>query len=161
MINLDVDTKADFSKPITVDELKAAVRKPVKKSALSSVKKQNVKSGVRFARDYKTKQAVLLKKCRNKVLEEQERQSLNGKVRKYTREMQNRDAIASKSLKMKKQALSTASDFDDKFAEAVQFVPGRKFDNIIYNSSTAKEASVMLDDIYDDIIDIAEAIDTE
>lgn len=73
-------------------------------------------------------------------------------VRKYTKEMQNRDAIVKKSKAMRKRAKSTKSVYDDKFAEAAA-APTKRFDKIIYGSVTTDEAEKLLDTAFSDVIE--------
>lgn len=79
----------------------------------------------------------------------------DAQVRKYTKEMQNRDAIAKRSRKMCEQARQTKSAADDKFAYSAA-APTKQFDKLIYNSVTADDAVVSLDDIFEDIVDSIE-----
>lgn len=79
----------------------------------------------------------------------------NNAVRKYTKEMQNRDAIAKKSKAMRKRARTTASNYDDKFAEAAA-APTKRFDKIIYGSATAEDAEKTLDNAFSAVMDIAD-----
>lgn len=73
-------------------------------------------------------------------------------VRKYTKEMQNRDAIIKKSKAMRKKAKSTKSVRDDKFAEAAA-APTRRFDKIIYGSATTDDAEKLLDSAFSDVME--------
>lgn len=74
----------------------------------------------------------------------------NGAVRKYAKEMRNRDIIAKKSKAMRLMAKKTASSYDDKFAQAAAS-PTSKFDKIIYGSATAGDAADKLDALFDSV----------
>lgn len=122
-------------------------------------KRIDIKSVV-YAAKNDNKQAKRRKKKAKSVqakqdTESQERALQNAKVRKYTKEMQNRDAIVNESRKMCNKASKTRSNLDDKFAMAAR-TPSRRFDNIIYNSPTADDASELLNDIFEAVMDDSE-----
>ena len=73
------------------------------------------------------------------------------KIRKYTKEMQNRDVILHKARKMRKRAALTASNLDDKFAIAAM-APTKRFDNIVYSSATTDDAAELLDDVFEAVV---------
>lgn len=122
-------------------------------------KRIDIKSVV-YAAKSDNKQAKRRKKKAKSVqvkqdTEPQERALQNAKVRKYTKEMQNRDAIVNESRKMHNKASRTRSSLDDKFAMAAR-TPSRRFDNIIYNSATADDASELINDIFEAVMDDSE-----
>lgn len=96
----------------------------------------------------KRKRPVRQKQSENEIVYDKIQKG--NKVRKYTKEMQNRDAITKKAYKMRKQAASTVSDVDDKFATAA-IAPTRKFDKIIYNSATTDDAIDKLEYAFADV----------
>lgn len=101
------------------------------------------------------------KKCDNNNTKKihaqnQQKAARINKVRKYTKEMQNREAVKDSYSKMKKMATSTVSTFDDKFVHGAKHC-NYKFDDAIYNSPTADDASDIAFDIADDIIDDVES----
>lgn len=175
-INLQVNTAISIDEPVTMQELQAAVKRCKKetdepKQELSKQSQDSVAVNAQVkARDiklYKTvsdNKAVIrdiqsvesAKKSKYKSKAERdeafEKVLKGNKVRKYTKEMQNRDAIAKQSKAMRKKARKTASNYDDKFAEEAA-TPTKQFDNIIYGSATTGDAENMLDSAFSDIMD--------
>lgn len=107
---------------------------------------------VYFASNYKTKLAIahVSRKKRKKQQQEMEEAAQNGRVRKYTKEMRNRDAIVKMSKAMRQAALKTKTTKDDDFADAAMN-PGRKFDDLVYNAATSDDAADVLDGMFKDI----------
>ena len=178
-LNLKVKTAINFNEPVTMQELKAAVSKPDAANASQQEQSQektqeSVKSdAIIKAKDVKmcktvsdnravkdvAKNVKLPEKTRRKskkVNDEAFEKIVKGNsVRKYTKEMQNRDAIAKKSKAMRKKARTTASNYDDKFAEAAA-APTKQFDSIIYGSATTGDAEETLNNVFSDVMSLSE-----
>lgn len=173
-INLGSAITVSLDDAVTVQELQAVIDMSKKgktndnivtdtvmteETSKSQKKRIDAKSVIYVAKN-DNKQAKIRKKKAKKIREKQdtenqERASQNTKVRKYTKEMQNRDAIAKKSRKMCNEASKTRSNLDDKFAMAAR-TPSRRFDNIIYNSPTTDDASELLDEIFEAVMNDSE-----
>lgn len=172
-INLDAGKAISLNDAVTSQELNAAVdtssykrmgtseqEKISSEKAAKSKKKKNIADSVIYAAKNDNKQAKRRKKKARKarekqIAESQERAAQGAKVRKYTKEMQNRDAVIRKSRSMRKKAAMTASALDDKFAIAAM-APTKRFDCIIYNSATPDDASELLDDVFEAIMNDSE-----
>ncbi len=160
-INFDINSQVDFSsKPVKTEEIieendDSQVEVEITKQ---QAKLQATAKDIKLVGNYKTKQAVTCKRrrCRKKKTDDEarERAAQNGKVRKYTKEMQNREAIIEKSRSMRREALLTESSMDDKFAFDA-LMPTRRFDKIVYGSATTDDAEDMLEDIFNDIVGAA------
>lgn len=170
-INLDAGKAISLNDAVTSQELNAAVDTSSYKrmgtseqEKIASEKvaksKKNIADSVIYAVKNDNKQAKRRKKKARKarekqIAESQERAAQGAKVRKYTKEMQNRDAVIRKSRSMRKKAAMTASGLDDKFAIAAM-APTKRFDCIIYNSATPDDASELLDDVFEAIMNDSE-----
>lgn len=140
-----------------VDEYQPCAEESVRADISENVcfaKKANVRKTVMIEENPKSKtkkkrkRPVGQKQSENEIVYDKIQKG--NKVRKYTKEMQNRDAITKKAYKMRKQAASTVSDVDDKFATAA-IAPTRKFDKIIYNSATTDDAIDKLEHAFADV----------
>lgn len=170
-INLDAGKAISLNDAVTSQELNAAVDTSSYKrmgtseqekiaSEKAAKSKKNIADSVIYAVKNDNKQAKRRKKKARKarekqIAESQERAAQGAKVRKYTKEMQNRDAVIRKSRSMRKKAAMTASGLDDKFAIAAM-APTKRFDCIIYNSATPDDASELLDDVFEAIMNDSE-----
>ncbi len=160
-INFDINSQIDFSsKPVKTEEIieendDSQVEVEITKQ---QAKLQATAKDIKLVGNYKTKQAVTCKRRRRRKKktddEARERAAQNGKVRKYTKEMQNRETIIEKSRSMRREALLTESNMDDKFAFDA-LMPTRRFDKIVYGSATTDDAEDMLEDIFNDIVGAA------
>jgi len=172
-INLNAGKAISLNDTVTSQELDAAVdtssykrmgvseqNKAMPEKAMKHKKKKSIADSVVYAAKNDNKQAKKRKKKARKTREKQaaetqERAAQGVKVRKYTKEMQNRDAVMRKSRSMRNKAATTASDLDDKFAIAAM-APTRRFDDIIYNSATPDDAVELLDDVFEAVMDDSE-----
>ena len=177
-INLDFDMTASFNAAITPQEMQSILQNA--KNCSTQAGKRNIiadnacfedklsenpviMAGIRLRGNIASEKAVVhiiklvkpVKRLRSKP-KRNDRAELNrardNAVRKYTKEMQNRDAIIKKSKAMRKKAKSTKSAYDDKFAEAAA-APTKRFDKIIYGSVTTDEAEKLLDTAFSDVIE--------
>ena len=115
-----------------------------------------VKQDVKFLKLSKKRMHSVSKTLQNKKILEASDKSTSSRIaktRKYTKEMQNRDAIKKASHEMHEQSEKTVSILDDNFAVAAR-KPSRRFDNIVYNSATSKIAKHEVFDDFEDISDI-------
>lgn len=166
-VNFDINSQIDLSsKPAKTEEVIEENSDPQVEIEITKqqAKLQAAAKDVKLVGNYKTKQAITCKRRRRRKKktddEARERAAQNGKVRKYTKEMQNREAIIEKSMSMRREALQTESNMDDKFAFDA-LMPTRRFDKIIYGSATADDAEDMLEDIFDDIVEASDAADID
>lgn len=111
-------------------------------------------SEIKYLGDFRKKQMVdvIIKKKRDA---EREKLQLNNKVRKYTREMQNRDAISQLSSMMGEKAQQTMSGYDDDFAVDM-IAPTDRFNDLIYNSATPDDVIELINKAFDEAYDASE-----
>lgn len=135
---------------IAGDAFMSIVNISMKQAKIASVDKIYA-CDVYFASNYKTKLAIAhVSRKKRKQQQEREKAAQNGRVRKYTKEMRNRDAITKMSRAMRRAALKTKTTKDDDFADAA-LNPGRKFDDIVYNAATSDDAADVIDCVFKDI----------
>ena len=143
--------------PVSQAELKKAIDEEMMEQRKKAVaaRRRIQASDAQFISDMETKRRKRKKqgkkaKAASKDTAERERQQRNIRTRKYTKEMQNREAIEEQSKKLQQIALQTDLTTDDDFADSASRV-SRKFDDIVYNSPTTAEAVEDLDDMFDHI----------
>lgn len=118
---------------------------------INNIKKQDVKF-LKLSKKHMCSVSKVIE-ANDKILNADAKSKRISKTRKYTKEMQNRDVIKKASHEMQKQADKTISVLDDNFVIAAR-KPGRRFDDIVYNSATSKIAEHELFDDFEDVSDI-------
>ena len=169
-LNLDNISSVNIQEPVTHEEMQLinnnynAIRQEAEQEhqveeTVQAARRFN--SNIIFASDFRKDSSLPCKfrprkkkkDINKKRREQQEREqaSRNGKVRKYTKEMRNRDAIEKAAKDLRREAIKTATLDDDRLINSAMS-PGRKFDKIIYGTVTS-DVEDKFEDLFDDAND--------
>lgn len=156
-LNLQDDFRMTLDRPVTVTELQAVRQEQAGSDRNEETEIIVAQGGVKLVADFSRSKSIMKRKrtkSKNKARKKKERQereqaSRNSKVRKYAREMQNRDIIRRKAAELKQQAELTPSSADDKVVAAA-INGSRSFDSLVYGKFPS--------DIGDDFDDIADSV---
>lgn len=163
-VNLNTNSCMNLDEPVTSSELRAArANQESLQDEIGSQKSEEKRpdgNAVRIASDFSKNKSIMRrhksrkkkKELEKKRKEQQAREQVlqNGRVRKYTGEMRNREVIRKNAIELQKKALVTSSTKDDAFVVSV-LSSERCLDKLVYNTTTS-DVEGCFDDIADDII---------
>lgn len=175
-LNFNKRICVNLDEPVTVTELEAVKDNALQQNTdtfddvlVESIDKKRFDDKVKFAADFRKNSSLKCKrrtkrKKKKQELEKKKKEQLareqavrNGKVRKYTKEMRNRDEIEDAARDLRVAAIKTATLEDDKLVKAAM-QPGRRFDNLIYGTATS-DVEDKFEDLFDNVNDDTGNID--